>query len=112
MAIMGAGHDNLEAKVLDPLDAQQFNVERIMLPFLKVADDAGYVPLIALATQFMMQRVDTDLGTIIKDLSPHFEGQIACITGVTINTAKGNFFCPSTQVIYNHQKSGEMLVLD
>jgi len=111
MAIMGAGHDSLKAKALDPLDAQQFNVERIMLPFLRVADDAGDVPLIALATQFMMQRVDTDLGTIIDGLLPHFEGQIACVTGVTINTAKGNFFCPSTQVIHNHQKSGGTLTL-
>jgi hypothetical protein len=31
---------------------------------------------------------------------------------VTINTAKGNFFCPSTQVIHNHQKSGGTLALD
>ena len=82
-----------------------------MLPFLKVADDAGDVPLIALATQFLMERVDTDLGTIIDGLMPHFDGQIACVTGVTINTAKGNFFCPSTQVIHNHQKSGETLAL-
>ena len=83
-----------------------------MLPFLKVADDAGDVPLIALATQFLMQRVDTDLGTIIDGLLPHFEGQIACVTGVTVNTAKGNFFCSSTQVIHNHQKSGETMALD
>jgi hypothetical protein len=58
-----------------------------------------------------MNRVDTDLRTIIDDLLPHFDGQIACVTGVTINTAKGNFFCPSTQVIHNHQKSGETLAL-
>ena len=112
MAIMGAGYDNLESKAMDPLDAQQFNVERIMLPFLKVADVAGDVPLIALATQFLIERVDTDLETIIHGLLPHFEGQIACVTGVTINTAKGNFFCPSTQVIHNYQKSGETLALD
>ena len=112
MTVMGADHDSLEAKALDPLDAQQFIVERIMLPFLKIADEAGDVPPIALATQFLMERVNMDLGAIIDDLLLHFEGQIACVTGVTINTANGNFFCPSTQVIHNHQKSGETLVLD
>jgi len=111
MAIMGEGHDSLEAKALDPLDAQQFNVERIMLPFLKVADKAGDVPLIALATQFLMERVDTDLWTIINGLLPHFEGQIARVTGVTINTAKGIFFCPSKQIIHNYRKTGETLAL-
>ena len=82
-----------------------------MLPFLKEADGAGESPLIALATQFLMQRVDTDLEAIIDGLLPHFAGQIACVTGVTINTAQGNFFCPSKQIIHNYRKTGETLAL-
>ena len=82
-----------------------------MLPFLKEADGAEDVPMITRATQFLMQRIDSDLRIIIGDLLPNFGGQIACVTGVTINTARGNFFCPSTQVIHNHQKSGETLAL-
>ena len=113
MAIMGAGHDNLEAKALDPLDAQQFNVERIMLPFFKDADGAEDVPMITRATQFLMQRIDSDLGIIIGDLLPNFGGQIACVTGVTINTEKCNFFCPSTQVIVSyHQTDGTLQTLE
>jgi hypothetical protein len=113
MAIMGAGYDNLEAKTMDPLDVQQFNVERIMLPFPKEADGAGDIPLVARATQFLMQRIDSDLGIIIGDLLPNFWGQIACVTGVTINTEKCNFFCPSTQVIVNyHQTDGTLQTLE
>ena len=113
MAIMGEGHDSLEAKALDPLDAQQFNVERIMLPFLKDDDGAEDVPMITRATQFLMQRIDSDLGIIIGDLLPNFGGQIACVTGVTINTEKCNFFCPSTQVIVSyHQTDGTLQTLE
>ena len=84
-----------------------------MLPFLKEADGAGNVPLIARATQFLMQRIDSDLGIIIGDLLPNFGGQIACVTGVTINTEKCNFFCPSTQVIVNyHQTDGTLQTLE
>ena len=111
MAILDAGYESLESKPLDPLDAQQFNVERIMLPFLKEADGAGEFPLIALATQFLMQRVDTDLEAIIDSLLPHFAGQIACVTGVTINTAQGNFFCPSTPLVRNHRLTGGTVAL-
>ena len=64
-----------------------------------------------LATQFLMQRIDADLGTIVNDLPPHFEGQIACVTGVTINTATGNFFCPAMQVVRNHRAAGETVAL-
>ena len=81
MAIVEAGYAGLRSKTMDPLDSQQFLVERIMLPFLKEADGGGDVPLIAQATQFLMQRIDADLWTIVNDLLPHFEGQIACVHG-------------------------------
>ena len=111
MAIVEAGYAGLQSKTMDPLDSQQFLVERIMLPFLKEADGEGEVPLIAQATQFLMQRIDTDLWTILDELLPHFEGQIACVTGVTINTAAGNFFCPSMQVVRNYRATGETVTL-
>ena len=111
MAIVEAGYADLQSKTMDPLDSQQFLVERIMLPFLKEADGGGDVPLIAQATQFLMQRIDADLWTIVNDLLPHFEGQIACVTGVTINTTTGNFFCPSVQVVRNHLATGETATL-
>ncbi len=111
MAIVEAGYAGLRSKTMDPLDSQQFLVERIMLPFLKEADGGGEVPLIAQATQFLMQRIDTDLWTILDELLPHFEGQIACVTGVTINTAAGNFFCPSMQVVRNSRATGETVTL-
>ena len=82
-----------------------------MLPFLKEADGEEDVPLIAQATQFLMQRIDADLWTIVNDLLPHFEGQIASVTGVTINTATGNSFCPSIQVVRSHRASGETVTL-
>ncbi len=82
-----------------------------MLPFLKEADGAGEFPLIALATQFLMQRVNTDLEAIIDGLLPHFAGQIACVTGVTINTAQGNFFFPLTPIVRNHRLTGGTVAL-
>ena len=111
MAIVEAGYADLQCKTMDPLDSQQFLVERIMLPFLKEADGGGEAPLIVKATQFLMQRIDADLWTIVNDLLPHFEGQIACVTGVTINTATGNFFCPSVQVVCNHWATGKTVTL-
>ena len=111
MAIVEAGYAGLQAKTMDPLDAQQFFVERLMLPFLKKADDGGRVPLIVRATQFLMRRIDTDLRTIVGELLPYFEGQIACVTGVTINTASGNFFCPSTQAVRNDRATGKTVTL-
>ena len=111
MAIMEAGYAELQSKTMDPLDAQQFVVERIMLPFLKKVAVAGDVPLIVEATRFLMQRIDADLRTIVSDLLSHFDGQIACVTGVTINTATGNFFCPSVQVVRNHRVTGETVTV-
>ena len=111
MAIVDEGFAGLHAKTLDPLDSQQFFVERIMLPFLKETDDSADVPLIARATQFLMRRIDTDLRIIVDDMLLHFDGQIACITGVTINTTAGNFLCPSTQVVLNQQGTGKTVTL-
>ena len=111
MAILEAELETLESKEMDPLDVQQFTVERIMLPFLQEAAGTQHSRLIALATQFLLQRVDLDLATILDGIQPGFRGQIACITGVTINTLRGNFFCPSMQLLRNHRLTGETVTL-
>ena len=111
MAILGTDLVTLESKDMDPLDIQQFTVERIMLPFLQEASGTDDARLIALATKFLMHRVDSDLATILDGIQPKFRGQIACVTGVTINTLRGNFFCPSTQLLRNHHLTGETVSL-
>ena len=82
-----------------------------MLSFLKTADRGGEIPLIVRATQHLLQRIDTDLWIIVNELLLHFGGQIACVTGVTINTADGNFFCPSTQAVRNDRATGKTVTL-
>ena len=111
MAIVEAGCASLESKSSDRLDSQQFLVERIMLPFLTEVDLEGELPLIVRATQFLMRQIDVDLGIMSDELALHFNGQIACVTGVTINTIDGNLFCPSIQVIRNNQLSGSTVSL-
>jgi len=111
MAIVESGYAGLQSKIKDPLDSQQFLVERIMLSFLKTADRGGEIPLIVRATQYLLQRIDTDLWIIVDELLLHFGGQIACVTGVTINTAAGNFFCPLTQAVRNCRATGETVSL-
>jgi|TARA_B100000686_G_C16738985_1_gene945412 hypothetical protein len=106
MAIVEADCEGLASKSWERLDSQQFLVERIMLPFLKDVDLNGEIPLIVRATQFLMQQIDDDLGIMSDELALHFNGQIACVTGVTINTIDGNLFCPSIQVVRNSQLSG------
>ena len=111
MAIVEAGCASLESKSSDRLDSQQFLVERIMLPFLTEVDLEGELPLIVRATQFLMRQIDVDLGIMSDELALHFNGQIACVTGITINTVDGNLFCPSIQVIRNNQLSGSTVSL-
>ena len=106
MGIIEAGCEGLASKSWERLDSQQFVVERIMLPFLKEVDAKGEIPLIVRATQFLMQQIDDDLGIMSDELALYFHGQIACVTGVTINTIDGNLFCPSIQVVRNSQLSG------
>ncbi len=80
----------------NPLDQQQQMVERIMIPYIQKCLDEGEIPNLLDATKHMMQRIDADLLTMITDLITRFDGQVAMITGITINTDLGNFFSPST----------------
>ncbi len=41
-----------------------------------------------------------DLPELVKDLTTHFEGQIAVITGITINAEIGNYFSGSKVEVY------------
>jgi limiting CO2-inducible B/C-like protein len=95
VSIVNAGYDVIRQKPDDILDRQQQTVEQIMLPYLKSCSESGKEADILEATKFLMKRVDEDLMTMVKDLEAHFEGKIAVITGITINTVEVNFFSPS-----------------
>ena len=91
-AVLQAGVESIQEKTEDPLDRQQRSVEQIILPYMQQCSRAGRPPALVEATRFLMQRIDSDLFAIIEDLEKGFDGQIAVITGITINTAMGNFF--------------------
>ena len=94
-AVLQAGYETIQAKPEDPLDRQQHMVEQIMLPFLEQSHQPGQIPSVVEATRFLMERIDSDLFAIVDELQAGFDGQIAVITGITINTAMGNFFAVS-----------------
>ncbi|KPJ75595.1 MAG: hypothetical protein AMJ54_14505 [Deltaproteobacteria bacterium SG8_13] len=91
-AVLQAGCESIRKKPEDPLDLQQHFVEQIMLPFLEKCSRSSQPPDIVEATRFLMEKIDSDLFAIIGDLEGGFNGQIAVITGITINTETGNFF--------------------
>jgi hypothetical protein len=93
--IVEAGYEALRDKAADPLDRQQQIVGQIMLPYLKSCADAGRSPDIIDATLYLMQQIDNDLTSIVDGAQTQFAGQIALITGITINTVEGNYFSPS-----------------
>ncbi len=91
-AVLQAGLETVRQKSADPLDRQQHTVEQILLPFLEQSSQTDQPPSVEKATRFLMERIDTDLLRIVGDLEAGFDGQIAVITGITINTELGNFF--------------------
>ncbi len=95
IAILNAGYEALKNKPSDTLDMQQHMVEQILLPYLSECNDKNDSPDIIRATRYMMTRIDDDLKTIVSNLKNEFNGQVAIITGITINTQDGNFFSPS-----------------
>ena len=94
-AIVAEGYDTIRQKPADFLDRQRETVEQLMLPYLKKCAENGKSPDIIDATKYLMQRIDRDLPDLVNDLTTHFEGQIAVITGITINTEIGNYFSAS-----------------
>ena len=95
-SIVGAGYEMINRKSADPLDRQQQIVEKALLPYLKGCHEAGKKADMAEATKYLMKRIDSDLMAMIQDLEGFFDGQIAVITGITINTQLGNYFSAST----------------
>jgi hypothetical protein len=93
--IIEAGFEAVSQKPADFLDRQQQDVEQLMLPYLKKCAEADEAPNLVEATIWLMQRIDADLMSIVQDLETRFDGQIAVITGVTINTEQGNYFSAS-----------------
>ena len=103
-AILEDGYENIIKKPADFLDQQQQTVEKIMLPYLKKCADAGEMPDLVEATKFLIQRIETDLFSIVKDLETQFAGQIAVISGITINTELGNYFSPSKVRVLGNER--------
>ena len=102
-AVIQAGYDSVCNRPDDPLDRQQRTVELLMLPYLKECMQSGKTPGILEATRYLLQRIEQDLLTLVNEITAHFDGTIAVITGITINTEAGNFFSPSkTEVKENH----------
>jgi hypothetical protein len=98
-AVVEEGYEKIIKKPEDFLDRQQQTVEELMLPYLKKCAEAGNAPGLVEATKFLMQRIDTDLLSIVQDLETQFDGQIAVITGITINAEHGNYFSPSKVLV-------------
>ena len=94
-AAVSAGYEALKNREVDPLDRQQYAVEQIMLPYLRQCSESGQAPDIVVATRFLQEKIDEDLTVMVDGLAESFGGLIAVVTGVTINTARGNFFSPS-----------------
>jgi hypothetical protein len=101
--LVAEGYDSIRQKPADFLDRQRETVEQLMLPYLKKCVENGKSPDIIDATKYLMQRIDRDLAGLVNELTTHFEGQIAVITGVTINTEIGNYFSASKVEV--HAKS-------
>ena len=99
-AIIAEGYDTIKQKPADFFDRQRETVEQVMLPYLKKCVENGISPDIIDATKYLMQRIDRDLTDLVRDLRTHFEGQIAVITGIAINTEIGNFFSASMVEVY------------
>ncbi len=95
MAVVQAGYDGISLKPFDPLDRQQQTVEQLLLPYLKTCAGKDKEADIVDATIFLMQRIDDDLISMVQDIEAHFDGRIAVITGITINTEFGNYFSVS-----------------
>ena len=94
-AVLQTGYESIRRKDIDPLDKQQQSVEQLILPYLENCAQERKAPDIVDATKYLMEIIDRDLLNIVQDLEPHFDGQIAIITGITINTEQGNYFSPS-----------------
>jgi len=94
-AVLQTDFETIFQKAPDPLDQQQQTIETIIAPYLRECSDNAKTPNLLEATNFLMRRINDDVLTIVHDLISRFNGQIALITGITINTEWGNFFCPS-----------------
>ena len=93
--VLQAGYAAIRQKPDDRLDRQQQAVEQLMFPYLEKCDHQGRQPNILEATKYLAQCIDNDMLSIVQELEGSFKGQIALITGITINTAAGNFFSVS-----------------
>ncbi len=94
-ATLQANSQNTLHQSADPLDLQQQTIEKILTPYFNECSGHSQIPSLLDATKFLMRQIDLDIQTIVNGLATRFNGQIAVITGITINTDMGNFFSPS-----------------
>jgi len=109
LAVLQAGYEHICKREVDPLDRQQQVIEELMLPYLKTCHEEERATDILEATQFLMQQINTDLLKIVADLESQFSGQIALITGITVNTEVGNFFNPSLAKVMSAGKHQQLM---
>lgn len=102
-SVFQAGNGTRDEASGDPLDQQQLMIEKIMEPYLRACHEEGSDPNLFDGTRFLMQRIDDDMLTILEDAKQDFDGQISLITGITVNTAFGNFFGPSLTIMLNQK---------
>ncbi len=95
-AIITAGYEKIINKPSDHLDRQQQTIEQLMLPYLKTCNEDNKAPNVIEGTKYLMVQVDRDLKSILQNFKNFFNGKIAVITGITINTELGNYFSVST----------------
>lgn len=93
--VLQTGYAAICEKSDDRLDRQQQSVEQLLLPYLEKCNNENRPADMLEATQYLLQRIDSDMLSIVQDLESRFKGQIALITGITINTEAGNFFSAS-----------------
>lgn len=100
VTVLNMGYDTIRERPADRLDRQQQIVEEIMLPYLETCKKVGNEPDVVDATKFLMERIDADMLEMVTELARSFEGQIALITGITINTEVTNYFSPVRVDVY------------
>jgi len=104
--VLQTGREAIRPKSDDRLDYQQHVVEQLMLPYLEKCHREGRQADIVEATKYLLQRIERDLLSLVKGLEKDFEGQIALITGMTINTEVGNFFSLSYFKVHSASAAG------
>ena len=94
-AALSTGLEALQAKPEDPLDLQQKKIESIVIHYLESTEAPNLID----ATRYLNLTVTRDLLYLASEIKTSFAGQVAVVTGVTINTEHGNYFAESENTV-------------